>query len=175
MKIRIALIIPGLCVLLLAATSCSKQQPTEAPPAPPAQSVSQSAADTVKKAVDTAQGQTEVVKQKTAAAVSAVQTQAAAVVSAVQTQAGAAQSQVATAAAQAQGLIDQARKCLGENKWSEALAVLNQLANQTLTTDQQALVQGLKEQAQKASEAAAKAKATDEAAKAVGGLLPTKK
>jgi hypothetical protein len=52
-------------------------------------------------------------------------------------------------------------------------ASLNQVTGQKLTPEQQSLVQSLKEQVQKAMEAAVKT--TNAAAKAVGGLLPTQK
>ena len=76
--------------------------------------------------------------------------------------------------AKAQGLIDTAKRLTTENKWSEALKTLNELANVKLTPEQQKLVDSLKAQAQKQIEAMATKKATDEAGKAVGGLLKPK-
>ena len=76
--------------------------------------------------------------------------------------------------AKAQGLIDTAKRLTSENKWSEALKTLNELANVKLTPEQQKLVESLKAQAQKQIEAMATKKATDEAGKAVGGLLKPK-
>ena len=153
MKTRNTLLITASCAFLLAATGCGKKEPT---PTPPASGTNQPSAGTVQKIVDTAQAQTEVVKQK------------------VEDATAAAQAQADAASAKVQGLIDQARKYAAESKWSEALSILNQLSGQKLSTEQQSLVQSLKDQAQKAVEAATKAKATDEATKAVGGLLPPK-
>ena len=160
MKTRITLLTAAVCGCLMAATGCGK---TESPPAPPASGTNPPSAGTVQKIVDTAQAQTEVVTRKVEDATAAAQAQA-----------DAAKAQADAASAKVQGLIDQARTYLGENKTSEALALLNQLSGQKLSTEQQSLVQGLKDQVQKAIEGAAKAKATDEATKAVGGLLPPK-
>jgi hypothetical protein len=63
--------------------------------------------------------------------------------------------------------IDKAKNLVAENKFSEAASVLQQLAGQPLTAEQQKLVDGLKEQIQKALET----KATGEGASAVGNLL----
>ncbi len=66
-----------------------------------------------------------------------------------------------------QGLIDKAKGLVAENKLSEASGVLQQLAGRTLTPEQTKLVDGLKEQIQKALAA----NATENAAGAVGNLL----
>ena len=89
-----------------------------------------------------------------------------------------AQKAVETATAvtsQVQGMIDNAKKLLGENKYDEALQLLNKLAGEKLTGEQKSLVDSLKEQAQKMIQAAATKKATDEATKAVGNLFQPKK
>lgn len=70
-----------------------------------------------------------------------------------------------------QDLIDTARKLSSENKWSEAMKIINDLAAQKLTPEQQTIVDGLKQQAQKQIQQAAAKKATSEAEKAIGGLL----
>lgn len=151
------------CALLVGATGCGKKEEPPAPPATPP-SASQQPASPVKTAVDAAQAQTQVVKEQAKEATTTVQAQATNV-----------QTQAAAAMAKAQGLIDQAQTFIAEKKWSEALTSLNQLTGQKLTTEQQSLVQRLKEQAQKALEAVTKAAATNEAAKAIGGLVPTQK
>jgi formate dehydrogenase maturation protein FdhE len=134
-----SLILPSLlCAALVAFSGCGKQD------GPAANSP---AGGAVEKAVSTAQAQTEVVKQKAQEVVTNVQAQAAAV------------------AGQAQALVDQAKKLIGENKWPEALAMLNKLPVQSLPADLQATVQSLKEQAQKGVESMA-------SAKNAGGLLP---
>ncbi len=160
MKTRIAILSAASAALLLAAVGCSKQETppptTSPPPTPPPQSARQSPPAAPAPVVDTAAGQTTVVQQPTAPA------------------AATAQPQVDAAAAKVQSLVDQARKLVTDKKWSEALAMLNQLSGQKLSTEQQSLVQTLKEQAQKALETAAKAKAAEEATKAVGNLLQPK-
>jgi hypothetical protein len=147
-----SLILPGLlCAALIAAGGCGKQDAT----APGTSTgATPSAGGAVEKAVATAQAQTEVIKAKAQEAITNVQAQA------------------GTVTGQAQALIDQAKKLLGESKWSEALALLNKLSGQPLSADLQAVVQGLQAQAQQGAQAAAQTKATDEAAKAATGLLP---
>lgn len=66
-----------------------------------------------------------------------------------------------------QGLIETAQKLAGENKYTEALQVINDLASLRLNPDQQKLVDNLKEQIKKAMAA----KAGSEANQAIGGLL----
>jgi len=73
----------------------------------------------------------------------------------------------AAASAQTQELIVKATSLVAEGKYSDASSVLQQLAAQTLSSDQQKLVDGLKEQIQKALVA----KATSDAAGSVGDLL----
>ncbi len=64
-------------------------------------------------------------------------------------------------------LIDQAKKLLGDNKVTEALAVINSLASQKLSADQQKTLADLKAQATQA----VTSKATEQATKVLGGLL----
>ena len=73
--------------------------------------------------------------------------------------------------AQVQGLIDKAKGLVTDQKYQEALNVVQQLSSQKLTAEQQTLVDGLKAQIQ-----AALAKATGaDAASALGGALGGKK
>lgn len=153
MKTNIISLVMAACALVLAVSGCGKKDEAAAPSTPPAPA---SASETVKKALTNAQSQTEVLKQK----VDEVKTNA--------------QAQATALQSQAQGLLDQAKTLVAQKKWSEALALLNQLGGQSLTSEQKTLVQTLKDQAQKAIEAATKAKVTEEAAKAVGGLVPPK-
>ena len=69
--------------------------------------------------------------------------------------------------AKAQGLIDKVKSLIAEGKFTEASSVLQQLAGQSLSSDQAKLVDGLKEQIQKALVA----KATADAAGSAGNLL----
>ena len=66
-----------------------------------------------------------------------------------------------------QGMIDKAKSLIAEGKFTEASSVLQQLAGQSLSSDQAKLVDGLKEQLQKA----VAAKATEDAVGSAGNLL----
>src|SRR2546430_9159232 len=66
-----------------------------------------------------------------------------------------------------EGLIDKAKLLISESKFSDASSVIQQLSGQSLTAQQTKVVDGLKEQIQKALVA----KAADNAAGAVGNLL----
>jgi hypothetical protein len=67
----------------------------------------------------------------------------------------------------AQESIDKAKSLVAENKFADASSVLQQLAGQTLSSDQMKVVDALKEQIQKALAA----KAGENAAGAAGNLL----
>lgn len=73
----------------------------------------------------------------------------------------------ATDNSKVQDLIDKAKGLVADGKFADASTVLQQLAGQTLTDAQQKLVDGLKDQIQKALAA----KAAGNAAGAAGGLL----
>lgn len=66
-----------------------------------------------------------------------------------------------------QGLIDRVKSLIAEGKFTDASSVLQQLAGQSLSSDQAKLVDGLKEQIQKALAA----KAAENAAGSAGNLL----
>lgn len=171
-------------VLWTFASGCSKQQdsgPAGRTTAPPQSSVSEATTATLKDAEAKARSAAE------QAAAAQRETEARARAEAERLQAAAkeqaeaarkaaadAQAQVAATAAKVASLIDTAKKLTSENKWAEALKILNDLAAAKLTPQQQAVVDSLKEQANKELKAAAAKKATDEAAKAVGGLLKPK-
>lgn len=159
------------CTLLLTLNGCSER---EGAATTPSQTSGDNAADVIQKATATAEAQTEVVKAKSVDAPANVPAQSEAAAAQIEAAAVAAKAQVDAQTSQAQGLIDQAGKLLGENKWSEALALLNQVSGKSLTPEQQSLVQSLTGQVQKAGETAAKTRAVDEATKSVGGLSPTK-
>jgi len=69
--------------------------------------------------------------------------------------------------AKVQGLIDKVKSLIAEGKFTDASSVLQQLAGQSLSGDQAKLVDGLKEQIQKALVA----KAAENAAGSAGNLL----
>ena len=83
--------------------------------------------------------------------------------------ADAAKAEVAKAAdnAKTQGFIDKAKSLIAEGKLSDASTLLQQLAGLSLSSNQQKLVDALKEQIQKALVA----KAAEKAAGSVGDLL----
>jgi hypothetical protein len=88
-------------------------------------------------------------------------------------------AQTAAAAAQEKGriqsLIDTAKNLTGQNKYAEALKLLGELANLKLTPEQQALVDGLKQTAQRQAAQGATDKAAAGASKAIGDALGGKK
>jgi len=86
-----------------------------------------------------------------------------------------AQPAAATAQGRIQSLIDTAKSLTGQNKYAEALKVIGELANLKLTPEQQALVDGLKQTAQKQAAQAATDKAAADASKAIGDALGGKK
>ena len=163
MTCKIKLETSAVFALIVLATGCGQKEEIPAPAASAPQKSTVNAATDNRKAADAdkavqALNETADAARKSAAKVAAD-----------------AQSQLAGATSKVQSLIDTARKLSGENKWTEALNILNQLASQRLTPEQQAVVDGIKQQAQKQAEEAVAKKAAAEAAKAVGGLLNPKK
>ncbi len=73
----------------------------------------------------------------------------------------------AALAQKAQALIDNAKTLVAATKYEDALKTLADLSNMKLTDAQQKIVDALKEQISKAMAS----KGTDEAKKAIGGLL----
>jgi hypothetical protein len=110
----------------------------------------------------------EAAKTAEAAKVEAAKTAEAAKVEAAKAD-QAAKTEAAKAAdnAKAQGLIDKAKNLVAEGKFSDASSTLQQLTGLSLTDVQQKLVDGLKDQIQKALAA----KAAGDAAGAAGNLL----
>ena len=107
-------------------------------------------------------------KAASSAADAAAKTAEAAKVEAAKTdQATKAEAAKVAEAAKAQGLIDKAKSLVAEGKLSDASTALQQLTGLSLTDEQKKLVDGLKDQIQKALAA----KAAAGAAGAAGGLL----
>ena len=134
--------------------------------------------ETATPATNDANKAADAVKAETAKAADAVKTEAPKVVDAAKAETAkvadaakvdAAKTETANAAdnGSIQGLIDKARSLVTDGKYSDATSVLQQLAGKSLSSDQQKIVDGLKEQIQKALAS----KATENAAGAAGNLL----
>jgi colicin import membrane protein len=182
------LIIPLIAatVLALGLASCSKNEPV-APAAEDINKAASSAADAANKAAEAAKAQAakaadaakaeaakvaeaakaEAAKAADAAKAEAAKTAEAAKVEAAKAEAAKAEAAKAADNAKTQGLIDKAKSLIAEGKFADASSALQQLAGQTLSGEQQTLVDGLKEQIQKALAA----KAAENAAGAAGNLL----
>jgi SWI/SNF-related matrix-associated actin-dependent regulator 1 of chromatin subfamily A len=156
MKMRQAILGVTVCAALALVSGCSKEEPS-AGETPKATAESASGADTAKAVAEAAsQAAGEAQKAAQAAATQAVVEAADA---------------AAAATAQAQALIDKAKNLVTDQKYQEALPVVQQLSNLKLTPEQQKLVDGLKAQIQ-----AGLAKATaPDAASAAGNVLGGKK
>jgi colicin import membrane protein len=163
-------------VLALGLAGCSKNE-SVTPAADDANKAASSAADAAAKTAEAAKVEAakvaeatkaEAAKTAEAAKVEAAKTAEAAKVEAAKAdQATKAEAAKVAEAAKAQGLIDKAKSLVAEGKFSDASSVLQQLTGLSLTDEQKKLVDGLKEQIQKALAA----KAAADAAGAAGNLL----
>jgi hypothetical protein len=162
--------------LALGLSSCSKNERVT-PTADAANKAADAAKNEAVKAADTAKA--EAVRVAEAAKTEAARTAEVAKAQAAKT-AETAKAEVAKATeaakveaaktadnARTQGLIDKAQSLIADGKFLDASSVLQQLGGQTLSGDQTKLVNGLKEQIQKALAA----KAAENAAGSVGNLL----
>lgn len=157
--------------LALGLAGCSKNEPA-ASAAEDANKAAVSAADTAAKAAETARAEAakaaETAKAEAARVAEAAQAEADKVAEAAKLEATkTAEAAKAADTAKTQGLIDQVKSLIAEGKYSDATSLLGQLAGQSLNVDQQKLVDGLKEQIQKALAA----KAAGNAAGDLGNLL----
>ncbi|MBI3415713.1 MAG: hypothetical protein HY043_10425 [Verrucomicrobia bacterium] len=188
MKTNLLVVSLAVFGVIVLTNGCSKEEapaPTAAQPIAPAVDVQKTAAD---KAAAAAKADAEKAAQALKAQAekdALAKADAEKAAQALKDQAEAAKQSAAKVAAdkradllanvsKVQGLIDTAKKLSGENKWAEALKIVNDLAAQKLTPEQQTIVDGLKQQAQKQAQEAVAKKATDEAEKAIGGLLKPK-
>jgi len=151
---------------LLLAAGCSKQEPPAGETAKPAEAP-KPAAEAASAAAAVSQAAASVVTQaqQTAANVAAEAQQA---VSAATNQAAAA---VADSTSQVQTLIEKAKGLVTDEKYKDALTVVQQLASAKLTPEQRTLVDGLKAQIQTALAKST----TSDAASALGNALGGKK
>lgn len=148
-------------VLALGLAGCSKNEPVT-PVADDANKAANSTADAVAGTVDAAKVEAAKVEAAKVDAAKVEVPKADATTVAVP-----ADATKAAESAKDQGLIDKAKGLVAENKLSEASSLLQQLAGRTLTPEQTKLVDGLKEQIQKALSA----NAIENAGGAAGNLL----
>jgi len=162
--------------LVLGLAGCSKHEPATTA-ADDANKAAEAAKTEAAKAAETAKvaaartaqaAEDEAAKVAEAAKVEAAKTAEAAKVEAAKVEAAkAAEATQAADNAKTQGLIDKIKSLIAEGKLSDAGSVLQQLGGQSLSSDQQKVVDGLKEQIQKVLAA----KAAENAAGNVGNLL----
>ena len=165
----------------LLVTGCSKPEQTTAPPAvevqktPPAVAPDMNAAtQAVATAVDQTAAQVQTLTQAVQTAAAQVSAQTQAVQSAAQSALADAQPAAAGITSKSQSMIEDVKKLLAQTNWSGALSMLSNLAASTLTPEQQATVDSLKQQALKMGQDAAAAKVTDQGTRAINNLLPKK-
>jgi hypothetical protein len=162
--------------LALGLASCSKNEPAMSTAEDANKAVAFANAEGVK-AADTAKAEAarvaDAAKAEAAKTADAAKTEAARIAEVARIEAArvadAAKAEAARAAdnTKTQGFIDKARNLVAEGKLSDASSVLQQLAGLSLGSDQQKLVDTLKEQIQKALAA----KAAEKAAGSLGDLL----
>ncbi len=145
--------IVALMAAVVMISGCKKEEPappatpSEKPaatitPAPTAEQTATQAADAVKKtASDLTNTATNAMKQATAT--------------------------MALANEKFQGLVDTTKKLMGDNKYEEAMKIVNQLLAEKLSPEQQTIVNQLKEQIEKALSS----KLGEAATKAVGDMF----
>jgi len=180
-----ALLLTSVAALALGLAGCGKNESATST-ADDANKAASTAADAASKAAETAKAEAakaaETAKVEAAKVADAAKAEAEKVADAAKAEAAkveaakaeaakleAAKVEAAKAAASAktEELIVKATSLVADGKFSDASAVLQQLAGQTLSSDQQKLVDGLKEQISKALVA----KAASDATGSVGDLL----
>jgi hypothetical protein len=156
---RISLIVAAALALELA--GCSKNDPTTRT-AEDSNKAATSAANAAEAAKAAEAGKTEAARVADVAKAEAAKVaEAAKTADAATTDAATTDGAKAADYANTQGLIDKAKSLLAEGKYSDAASVLQQLAGQSLSVDQTTLVDGLKEQIQRALAAKAAGNAAD--------------
>ena len=163
-------------VLALGLASCSKNEPATST-ADDANKAADAARIEAEKTAEAAKAEAnkaaeaakaEAAKTADAAKAEAAKTaEAAKAQAAITADAAKAEAEKAADASKTQGLIDKAKSLIAESKFTDASSVLQELSGKSLSAEQTKLVDGLKEQIQKALTA----KTADNAASAVGNLL----
>jgi ATPase subunit of ABC transporter with duplicated ATPase domains len=171
--------------LALGLAGCSKNEPVTPPDE--AHKAAGSPADAVAKTAEAAQAEAataDAAKAAEATKAEAMKQQAEAQKLAAEKTAAektAADKLAQTAAAAApeqariQSLIDTAKNLTGQNKYAEALKIIGELSNLKLSPEQQVLVDGLKQTAEKQAAQAVTDQAATGASKAIGDVLGGKK
>lgn len=169
MKIKTSLVVSLLSGAVLWLGGCGKEQtPPPAPPPPPATDAGKTTPDVTKAAQDAAQAARDAAAKAAQDAATAKAAQEAAAAKAAQDAAAKAAADAAAAKTQAasqevQAKLDQAKKLITDKKYSDALALLQQLLNLALTNEQKAEADSLIAQVKKAM--------AGDALKSGGGLL----
>ena len=161
MKTQLIAVAVAVAVLTVV-SGCSQKEESVAPP--PVEETQKAANSALSDAATTAAKASDALKQTAETA----QVEARKAAEALKEQS---QSAVSAADERAQGLINSAKKLAADNKWTEVLNILRQLASYKLTPEQQEFVDGLKKQAQQQVAKSATERATGEAAKKLDGLL----
>jgi peptidoglycan hydrolase-like protein with peptidoglycan-binding domain len=158
----------AVCGTALLLSACNKKEEPTDPTASGAQKTMEATADDLQTAATNteAQVQPQAGEITTPAEATATNAQQQAVTNATAAM-SAAEATNAVDTSKVQALIDKAKSLVAETHFTDASSVLQQLTGQSLTDEQQKLVDGLKDQIQKALAA----KAAGDAAGAAGGLL----
>jgi len=172
MKTKITMILLAMGALLAFSAGCGKSENT----APPAVQDTQPATDAAT-AADAVEAEAQ--EQQAAADKVATADKLAAERAAAENAAAEKLAQAAAMAAQEQGriqtLIDTAKDLTGQNKYAEAMKVIDELSKLTLSPEQQSLVDSLKQTAEEQAAKAVADKAAAGATKALGDALGGKK
>lgn len=158
----------ALAAALTLSSGCSKQEET---PVVTPDSTASAVKEQANEAATAIQDEAVAAKKIGEDAVTDLKDQAAAAKETVQEAVADTNEQAASLTSKAQIALDNARKLLAENNWSEALKSLGELSGLKLTPEQQATFASLKEQAQKLGQQAASSTAADRAGQAVSDLL----
>lgn len=153
----------------LSLIGCGREKETESPSPPAPQSVSTGAVLVVPKTIDAAPTNAVPMTNRTTVHGGTEVPSTPLQIVATNIQGGA-----SAALDRAQGVLDAARQRIHEEKWTEALSLLEPLSRQQLTEDQQAVLQSLRDQIQKGVRAAGASKIGEEVNRLLEGSQPPK-